>query len=215
MCTVGVAGLEPAASRSQSGRSTKLSHTPFPYVVILSHARVGCQPVSAPLGSSPTPRLFRLAGWRPYERADQRCPSITHENNYIPRTSTTSTRKQVNHVTQESARSTSILTEDHHRLRRTRQHPTQTEKTSTMTSKPVVIKHLHALDSEPPSLYSKLRNSTQHRTILAHASQHVRQRPMLGRAIRNPRNIHAARTQETRNTRRIQHPVVQRRVHAR
>ena len=44
LASVGVAGLEPTASRSQSGRSTKLSYAPLRrYVGIISHARVDCQ----------------------------------------------------------------------------------------------------------------------------------------------------------------------------
>lgn len=147
LAPVGVAGLEPAASRSQSGRSTKLTYTPLCCYLIA--VRDLCQPVSGPPGSSPTPRLFRLAGWRPCERADQRCPSITHRDNHIPRPRPASTRKQVNHVTRESVRSTDALAEDRHRLCRARQPAIKAEQPRPVTREPLIIKHLHILDSEP------------------------------------------------------------------
>ena len=61
---VGVAGLEPAASRSQSGHSTKLSHTPLSISSLVIHINMRADPP----GSSPTPYLFRRTCWRPCER---------------------------------------------------------------------------------------------------------------------------------------------------
>ena len=99
LASVGVAGLEPAASRSQSGRSTKLTYTPLCcYLICVRDPLSTCERPSRFLSNT---RLFD----RPVEgpvRGALTWPSITHRVNHIPRTRATSTRKQVNHVTHAS-----------------------------------------------------------------------------------------------------------------
>ena len=106
MAPVGVAGLEPAASRSQSGRSTKLSYTPFLLLFLYCiSCRCACQKM-LPCGSSPTltstanvgsPMLgvhFSRRKLRPFSSA-----SPADMNNHSAQTNAMSTRKQVNHAT--------------------------------------------------------------------------------------------------------------------
>ena len=106
LAPVGVAGLEPAASHSQSGRSTKLSYTPFLLLFLYCiSCRCACQKM-LPCGSSPTltstanvgsPMLgvhFSRRKLRPFPLA-----SLADMNNHSAQTNAMSTRKQVNHAT--------------------------------------------------------------------------------------------------------------------
>ena len=106
MAPVGVAGLEPAASRSQSGRSTKLSYTPFLLLFLYCiSCRCACQKI-LPCGSSPTLTSTANVGspmlgvhlsrrkLRPFSSA-----SPADLNNHSAQTNAMSTRKQVNHAT--------------------------------------------------------------------------------------------------------------------
>ena len=113
LASVGVAGLEPAASRSQSGRSTKLSHTPFLLLFLYCiSCRCACQKM-LPCGSSPTltstanvgspmPGVhFSRRKLRPFSS-----DSLADMNNHSAQTNAMSTRKQVNQATMRMGRET-------------------------------------------------------------------------------------------------------------